>query len=78
MSLVIENAAFYDPEPEVENFQVAFLSESRSANIFLGLENFLRSVRGVIKRAFSITRDINSYYLLVEVFSCETAGKMAY
>ncbi len=76
ISLVIENAAFYDPEPEVENFQVsknicrsrlrngsvnAFLSESRSANIFLGLENFLRSVRGVIKRAFSITRDINSY-----------------
>ena len=62
MSLVIENAAFYDPdEPEVENFQVSknicrsrlrngsvneFLSESRSANIFLGLENFLRSVRG--------------------------------
>jgi hypothetical protein len=46
MSLVIENAAFYDPEPEVENFQVSknicrsrlrngsvnvFLSESRSA-----------------------------------------------
>ena len=23
MSLVIENAAFYDPEPEVENFQVS-------------------------------------------------------
>ena len=37
MSRVIENAAFYDPEPEVENFQV-------SKNI--GLENFLRSVRG--------------------------------
>ncbi len=62
MSLVIiENPAFYDPEPEVENFQVAknicrsrlrngsvnaFPSESRSVNIFLGLESFLRSVRG--------------------------------
>ena len=61
MSLVIENAAFNDPEPEVENFQVsknicrsrlrngsvnAFHSESRSANIFLDLENFLRSVKG--------------------------------
>ena len=60
MSLVIENAAFYDPEPEVESFpglekylQISTqkwkrkrgpFSESRSANIFLG--NFLRSVRG--------------------------------
>ena len=55
MLLVIENAAFYDPEPEVENFQVSnnicrsrLRKErvSRSANIFLGLENLLRSVRG--------------------------------
>ena len=62
MSLERENAAFHNPEPEVEYFPALencfadldserkrkrVPSESRSAKHFLVLENFLRSVRGL-------------------------------
>ena len=62
MSLERENAAFHNPEPEVEYFPAleivlqistqkgsvnAFLLSLDLQNIFLELENFLRSVRGL-------------------------------
>ncbi len=62
MSLERENAAFYNPDPEVEYFlalEKCFAdldserkrkrvpSASRSAKLFLVLENFLRSGRGL-------------------------------
>ena len=68
MSLVIENAAFYDPEPEVENFQLSknieqILTQKGSVNVFLlslDLQNmflyvvgkFITFGQGVIKRVF--------------------------
>ncbi len=77
MSLVIENAAFYDPEPEVENFpglekylQISTQKWKRKrvpfrvsfCKYFSRPGKFSTFGQGVIKRAFSITRDINSYY----------------
>ena len=80
MSLEWENAAFYNPDPEVANFlalENSFAdldperkrkrvpSESRSAKLFSRARKFSTFCEGVIKRAFSLSRDINSYYLLL-------------
>ncbi len=83
MSLVIENAAFYDPEPEVENFpglekylQISTQKWKRKrvpfwvsfCKYFSRPGKFSTFGQGVIKRAFSITRDINSYFVVCLFF----------
>jgi hypothetical protein len=79
MLLERENAAFHNPEPEVEYFpalETYFTdldserkrkrvpSESRSAKYVSRAGKFSTFGQGVIKRAFSRSRDINSYSLL--------------
>jgi hypothetical protein len=76
MSLERENAAFDNPDPEVAIFlalENSFAdldperkrkrvpSESRSAKLFSRARKFSTFGEGVIKRAFSLSRDINSY-----------------
>ena len=73
MSLERENAAFDNPDPEVANFlalensfadldpernALRFLSGSRSAKLFSRARKFSTFGEGVIKRAFSLSRDI--------------------